>query len=431
MKDEDEGATSIAGTGEPRARAATDCAGLETGVLAVGDTAEGGVDESLAAASTSTGNTPRLKAMSGTSPTPWQRGAPSSGRITTLESLRKHLQWAMELEHSTLPPYLCALYSLDPDRNPEATEVMLSVLVEEMLHMTLVANLMNAVGGRPRLDTLEMLAPYPRWLPHGDRSFEVPLVRFGREALEVFLKIEQPAPPCAPPESDGYETIGQFYQAIVRGLRELCAQIGESNVFCGDPARQVKTDAFYSCGGRIITIENLTTALAALEEIVQQGEGADHLQVWDGDCDVFHPERGQVAHYYRFQQLKLGRRYRRGDTARSGPTGDPIIVDWDGVRPMRSNPRTADHPPGSPIRRAQDEFNRTYCTILHLLERAFDGSPQILGTVIGAMYGLKAQAQTLMQLPTEDGLATAGPTFEYMPANRRASDGHTWSTTLT
>src|SRR5947208_16921497 len=38
---------------------------------------------------------------------------PSCGRIATVESLREHLQWAIELEHFTLPPYLCALYSLD------------------------------------------------------------------------------------------------------------------------------------------------------------------------------------------------------------------------------------------------------------------------------------------------------------------------------
>ena len=75
--------------------------------------------------------------------------APSFARIATLESLREHLQWAIELEHFTLPPYLCALYSLDAIRNPEASEVVASVLVEEMLHMTLAANLLNAVGGRP------------------------------------------------------------------------------------------------------------------------------------------------------------------------------------------------------------------------------------------------------------------------------------------
>lgn len=44
--------------------------------------------------------------------------APSTARIETLESLREHLQWAIELEHATLPSYLCALYSLDPSRNP-------------------------------------------------------------------------------------------------------------------------------------------------------------------------------------------------------------------------------------------------------------------------------------------------------------------------
>jgi Ferritin-like len=64
----------------------------------------------------------------------------SSARIPTLEGLLEHLQWAIELEHFTLPPYLCALYSLDAVHNPEASEVVASVLVEEMLHMTLAAN---------------------------------------------------------------------------------------------------------------------------------------------------------------------------------------------------------------------------------------------------------------------------------------------------
>ena len=59
--------------------------------------------------------------------------------ITTLESLREHLQWAIELEHATLPPYLTALYSLDPGPNAEAVEVISSVFVEEMIHLALAA----------------------------------------------------------------------------------------------------------------------------------------------------------------------------------------------------------------------------------------------------------------------------------------------------
>jgi hypothetical protein len=350
--------------------------------------------------------------------------APLVGTITSLASLREHLQWAIELEHSTIPPYLCALYSIEPGHNLEGVEVISSVLVEEMLHLTLAANLLNAVDGRPRLDIPRMLLPgYPRALPHSDRSFEISLLRFGPEAIETFLKIEQPSPTSGLPEGDSYETIGQFYQAIERGFRDLSAVLGEAKVFCGDPARQVIDQHFYSGGGHIIAVDNLATALAALEEIVEQGEGAGDAQVWDGDSDVFHPGRDQVAHYFRFQQLKLGRRYRRGDTARSGPTGDPISIDWNGVQPMRSNPRTSEHAVGTPIRLAQEEFNRSYCALLGLLEQAFNGAPQVLGSAIGAMYTLKAQAQALMRMPTADGLVTAGPTFEYVPPEQRASSG--------
>jgi hypothetical protein len=344
---------------------------------------------------------------------------PPFGRIADIDSLREHLQCAIELEHATLPVYLCALYSLDAVRNPAAAEILLSVFVEEMLHLSLAANLLNAVGGRPRLDTPSMLPGYPRTLPHGQRSLEISLLAFGPEAVEQLLTIERPAPAGAPPQGDRYETIGQFYDAVRRGLRELCDDYGQVHVFSGDPARQVTDTFFYGGSGRVIPVDSLATATAALDEIVEQGEGAAHHEVWDGDRDMFHPERGEVGHYFRIQELKLGRRYRPGDTPRSGPSGDAIAVDWDGVRPMRRNPRTADHPSGCPIRAAQDEWNRSYSALLRLLDEAFDGSPQLLGKAIGAMYGLKAQGERLMQTPTEDGLASAGPTFEYVPPDRR------------
>ncbi len=348
---------------------------------------------------------------------------PSVRRITTLEDLREHLQWAIELEHFTLPPYLCALYSLDPARNPEATEVIGSVLVEEMLHMTLAANLLNAVGGTPQIDTPTMLPGYPACLPHSDRSFEVPLLPFCRGALDVFLQIERPALASAQPESDRYETISQFYRAIERGVLDLCAHFGEARVFCGNSARQV-TGALFGPGyGRLIEVDGAAAALAAIAEIVQQGEGADPLQVWDGECDPFHPERAQVAHYYRFEELTLGRRYRRGDTPESGPTGDPIAIDWEGVRNMRANPRTVQHPPGSPIRVAQEQFNLTYCTLLRVLDQTFNGRPQLLMRALSTMFDLKSQAQALMQLPTGDGLTTAGPTFEYVAPEQRGLRG--------
>ncbi|MEU4827173.1 ferritin-like protein [Actinomadura sp. NPDC023710] len=342
---------------------------------------------------------------------------PSTG-IATLDDLREHLQWAIELEHATLPPYLCALYSIDPERNPEAADAVAGVFIEEMLHLVLAANLLNAVGGSPRLDAPELLPPHPRRLPHGDPALELSLLPFGGAALEMFLRLEEPAPPGAPAEGDRYETIGQFYDAIETGLRGLCDRLGEAEVFSGDPSRQIHAGNFQHTAGRMIAVTDPASALAALEEIVEEGEGTSRGAVWDGDPDVHHPDRDEVAHYYRFQELKAGRRYRRGDTPRSGPTGEPVGVDFTGILPMRPNPKIADHAPGSAIRAAQEEFNRTYCTLLHLLERAFNGSPRLLGVAVTTMYKLKAQARALMRTPDGDG-TTAGPTFEYVSPDER------------
>ncbi|MFI7453110.1 ferritin-like domain-containing protein [Nonomuraea sp. NPDC049714] len=140
-------------------------------------------------------------------------------------------------------------------------------------------------------------------------------------------------------------------------------------------------------------------AKTPLLTIVEQGEGTARGEVWDGNQDISHPDRDEVAHYYRFQELNLGRRYQRGDTPQTGPTGEPISMNPDGVRPMRPNPRPADHAPGSAIRTAREEFNHTYCTLLNQLEQTFNGNPKLLGGAVGTMYAPKAQAQALMVMP--------------------------------
>lgn len=340
--------------------------------------------------------------------------------IETVDDLRRHLQWAIELEHATIPPYLCALYSLEPGSNVEAAQVISSVFVEEMLHLALAANLLNAVGGEPRLDAPELLPGYPHPLPHGDSSVQVILAPFGPEALELFLAIEKPATADALPESDGYHTIGQFYAALEVGLRTLVDTLGEDAVFSGDPNRQLNEMHFNSGGGQVIPVHDLKSALAALAVIIEQGEGAARTEVWDGDKDVFHPDRDQVAHYYRFLELKEGRSFRLGDTPQSGPTGEPILLDPNRIQAMRPNPRTTDYPEGSAIRLAQEEFNNTYCLVLYLLEDTFNGSPSQMRDAVGAMYALKSQAQALMKMPSGDGRTTAGPTFEYVAPDDRA-----------
>jgi CDGSH-type Zn-finger protein/rubrerythrin len=336
--------------------------------------------------------------------------------INTIESLRSHLQWALEIEHATLPPYLYALYSIKDGHNIESREIIESVFMEEMLHMTLVANILNAVGGKPVLDKPEFIPQYPSYLPHSNKAFQVPLMKLSKESIEVFLKIEQPETDDAQPQDDEYATIGQFYNAIELALTNLCEELGEENVFTGDPARQIRPNStYYGGSGVIIAVEDLASALAALDEVIEQGEGMEHHEVWDGDRNMFHPERMEVAHYFRFQEILYGHNFKDGDTPESGPTGEPFNVEWDQVYNCRPNTRTSDYEEGSEIHEKLTNFNKTYSAMLRLIEHAFDGQPAFLATATGAMYDLKAKAKVLMETPSGDGETTVGVSFEYMP----------------
>ncbi|GAA3207031.1 hypothetical protein GCM10010468_22890 [Actinocorallia longicatena] len=72
----------------------------------------------------------------------------------------------------------------------------------------------------------------------------------------------------------------------------------------------------------MFAVEDRESALGALREIIDRGEGKGHGEVWDGDQEAAHPDRNEVAHYHRLLELERGRRFRPGDTAESGPTGD-------------------------------------------------------------------------------------------------------------
>jgi Ferritin-like len=318
-----------------------------------------------------------------------------------LRELRAHLQTAVEIEWAVIPPYLCAQWSLADGRNELAAACIEDVVMEEMLHLTLACNLLNAVGGEPQL--IGRPPRYPTFLPHSDDAFRIDLRPFSREALETFLRIERPAPRGAPPEPGRYHTIGQFYDAILHAIDELAR---EQDIFTGDPGRQVDSSYYYGGGGEAFPVTDLGSAKRALDEIVFEGEGMDHTiyeQLGEGD---------ELAHYFRFDELYRGRRYVRGDTPSSGPSGEPILLDYGAVLPMRPNPKAADHAPRSELRALTEECNRTYSTLLRQLDAAFTGRPSELIASVQTMLTLRYQAIALMRVPVGDGL-TAGPAFEW------------------
>src|SRR6187397_298773 len=118
--------------------------------------------------------------------------------ITDVADLRRHLQWAVEVEHCTIPPYECAVWSVvDPD-SAAATSIKY-VVREEMLHAALAANILTAVGGRPRF-TGDAVPRYPEPMRHHDPKDPL-VLHLAPASLElvrdVFLRIEQPEEPGA------------------------------------------------------------------------------------------------------------------------------------------------------------------------------------------------------------------------------------------
>jgi hypothetical protein len=277
-----------------------------------------------------------------------------------------------------------------------------------MLHLTLAANLLNAVGGTPSLTHAGFVPRYPHRLPHSGDTFEISVEGFSKAALKTFLAIERPEARRARPQPRHFTTIAQFYAAVRDGLDELCDRLGEKAVFSGARARQVEPEAYYA-SGEVIVVTGRDTAHRAIAEIAEQGEGA-HGGIFDSDHSICGKGK-EPAHYYRFMQLVKGREYTQRDTPKSGPTGRPIDVNFDAVHPIRANARAGDYPRGSQIRAALEAFGRGYGDLLAALEAAFNGQPERLTEGMARMFALRDQARALMQTPSGDGRTTVGLDF--------------------
>ena len=342
-------------------------------------------------------------------------------RLEHVGHLRAWLLGAIRLELGTLPPYLTALYSIQPGRNVEIAGLIRSVALEEMLHMCLACNILNAVGGRPTLNDPSFPLRYPSPLPmdigSGGKPFIVPLKKLSRELVqEVFMVIEEPEDPlhCANDNASAwtavdYHTIGDFYLAIRSHIRHL----GES-IFTGDPELQV-TGWFPS--GELFRVTDVQSASRAIDVILEQGEGTRRSPV---------DSEGQYGHYYRFAEIANGRRLVIDRKARAGFAfrGPRCPFDKNGVYPMIDNPGEVKLPSGSLVARYAREFDQTYTMLLNAFHKTFNGEPKLLDTAVGLMYTLRLQAQQLMETPIPGHRnRNAGPRWRYAPGNAAVLGG--------
>lgn len=344
----------------------------------------------------------------------------ADGAIQDKATLTDKLQLALMLEFSTIPVYLTAMYSMQ-DNSTYAYRLIRSVVLEEMLHMNLVSNLLLAIGEKPKFGTNPYFPKFPCHLPGQGAKSGGPLLQLmpiSTAVVEnIFMVIEEPARRSAPAQEKDYKTIAQFYLALWDGFKTVAEK--DPHLFV--PESPQKLDYYFGSGGGYpVKVTDLNSAKKAIDEIVEQGEGAPaesgapttpdedfgNVDAYGYRSDgTFGPILGapsEQSHYYKFLEVANG----------TYPMG--------AVYPMLPNP-TLDGFKGNAWALALAEiFNGCYTIMVNGLEQAFsaDGADDAFFSVVFAMMQgiIPILSVQMMQLPLKAGAdatvgPNAGPTF--------------------
>jgi len=205
------------------------------------------------------------------------------------------------------------------------------------------------------------------------------------------------------PRPQDFATQGQLYRSLEGGLRNLAERLGEDGLFIGPPWAQAASDSF---GWKeLVPVRNLESALAVLNTIVEQGEGATK--------DV------EGSHFGRFQAVLdeyLEMRAADPSFRPAHPVTAAVVRGVEGealTGPRITDPTTA---------AVSDLFNVVNDLILQMVCRYFafgHESQEQLGTLadaaVGLMFGaIKPLGLLLASLPVGDELpgSTAGANFQ-------------------
>lgn len=359
------------------------------------------------------------------------------------------LRLAAEIEHGLMVQYLFAAYSLDSANAREPLvrgwqETLLGVAKEEMAHLVTVQNLLTAIGGPLQFNRED----YPNDSVLYESGFR--LEALTTRSLATYICAESPenwddAQARAIKEQARIAT-GGTVNRVGRLYEELVAVIGDADLVPDETfaesseALQASWDEWgrgfrrgapgrQGTGGQdprdehelvITTVTDRASALAALREVGEQGEGFDA------------PGEEDESHFQRF--LKMYDEIAALDTD-----------VWEGlVHDLAPNPTThlngedvatkAERTPTSTSAISNPEarlwahlFNVRYRKLLVSLSHAFElsaaqsdlGAPGPRGTLVNRsfseMYNLRSIAGVLVQLPldhADPGGERAGPPFQ-------------------
>ncbi|KAG8908754.1 hypothetical protein FRB99_002992 [Tulasnella sp. 403] len=196
-----------------------------------------------------------------------------------IQQLKSHLQTAVLIELYTIPMYLYAAYSIKD--NPQATWKIINVVKQEMLHLGLSGNILCSIGGTPRVFGDAYTPTYPATIFYEDQV-QLDLKPATTEVLETFMRVEQPELLEVVMLARGnilpdYNSIGAFYQHTKRGVATLSQRMDDAGRRLFLPStfpRQFNTQDGSWSDSDMAVITSASVAEAAMEVIIEQGEGA-------------------------------------------------------------------------------------------------------------------------------------------------------------
>jgi hypothetical protein len=366
--------------------------------------------------------------------------------IEDREELIFLLSEAAALEHMVMCGYLYSAFSLKHGRHPDLSSkehglvqewdrTVTQVAVQEMLHLSLVNNLLTSIGAAPQL----MRPNFPVRSKYFSSTVKMVLFPFGEEALRHFMYLERPEGSSLEdarslsshlersrvrdhlelvPSGQEFSTIGHLYRGIERGIAHLADKYGEGRLFAGSTSSQATQETF---GWReLVTVHDLRSASKAIETIIVEGEGAR------GDW--------RKAHFGRFLQVH--------DEFRDARSENPALEPANNVIPAYVEDHSDITEPVATITdpftiKVAELFNSSYEAAMQILTRYFlhvetssDELAILADCAVGLMEGVIQPLGRLMAtLPVGANHPgrSAGPAFEvfrrtsYVLPHRRAA----------
>jgi len=288
-----------------------------------------------------------------------------SGGISGVADLQAALQLAMQLEFATIPPYLCAEWSINDDPD-DVTDIIHSVVMQEMFHFAIAGNLLSAIGGTPQVANSAFVPAYPtNTLPGGiAQALPIDLLPLSKDQLQVFMQIEKPEfePVAHVAEVNPPATIGAFYGTISDAFTALQPPINASA-----PAL---------LRGSAQRINTVADAIAAIETIKEEGEGTTTSPEEPAT------DSNSFSHFYLFEEVFKGNKL-----VQVGGT-------WQFTGPAISMPTVFPFTRSAAVPSPSIAFNKALVGLLQGLEACWTAGQAFSAA---AMFNLQAAGSNLIQ----------------------------------